>query len=68
MDPVYVNIEHLVTLQCRAVGVPKPSVIWLKNRKPIKELFGLVILPDDSLLFQSAFFNFYFKLIFRCGC
>lgn len=65
MDNVYVNIERSVTLQCRAVGVPKPSVIWLKNGKEINEFLekkAIVILPDDSLLFQSKIF----KLLISC--
>lgn len=43
-----------MTLECRAVGVPKPSIMWLKDEKTIVD-FGdnMVILPDDSLLIPS---------------
>uniref|UniRef100_A0A915CRG9 Ig-like domain-containing protein n=1 Tax=Ditylenchus dipsaci TaxID=166011 RepID=A0A915CRG9_9BILA len=54
-EHVYVNIDRSVSLQCRALGVPKPTISWLKNGVPISD-FGdhFVILPDDSLLLQAV--------------
>ncbi|KAI6240753.1 EGF-like domain-containing protein [Aphelenchoides fujianensis] len=45
------NIEGQTTLQCRALGVPRPTITWTKDRKPIDVEGGrFSVLPDGSLL------------------
>ena len=58
-DTVHVQIERTATLPCRAAGIPKPKVHWLKNNKPISELAEKRYnqLPDDSLLIKGTFLN-----------
>lgn len=53
-EKLFVDIDHTVNIQCRTVGLPKPSVIWLKDdHTPIYANGKFSVLPDNTLVIQS---------------
>uniref|UniRef100_A0A0N4ZRH6 Hemicentin-1 n=1 Tax=Parastrongyloides trichosuri TaxID=131310 RepID=A0A0N4ZRH6_PARTI len=66
-EKIMAQIEKPVMLPCRAVGHPKPSVVWSKNgvnvlKLPEKDRFS--ILPDNSLQINSV--DITDETIFKC--
>ncbi|PAV72711.1 hypothetical protein WR25_18698 isoform C [Diploscapter pachys] len=53
---VHVNIEKPVTLQCRAIGHPPPTIVWLRDGVLVKQLNNprYTLLPDGNLHITSA--------------
>ena len=58
-DTVRVNIERSITLQCRAIGFPTPTVEWMRDGIPLRQLDNprYTILADGNLMITSTIFG-----------
>lgn len=51
-----------VTITCRATGIPKPTITWELNQKPVQDEY--ILQTDDSLVFVK--FHSYHSGYYKC--
>ena len=45
--------DDILTLNCNAIGYPKPKVVWLHNSTVVSPGNGLLVLSNGSLVILS---------------
>ena len=53
-DEVPVILGETLVVQCAAVGVPIPTITWMKDNKPLKTSDRVNITDDGALIIMDA--------------
>ena len=53
-ETILFDSNDALTLNCNAIGHPKPKVVWLHNSTAVSQGNGVLVLPNGSLVILSA--------------